>query len=817
MRRTLVVIGVLVAGPTLVAAQTPAAPPPVLITGSISAGTFQVSNDTNSSKLTEYRDLSERAFVPRLTLNLVDTGTGRSVEFSGSNLGRRDQSLFARAGEPGAWRLGVDWADTPHNFSNRAQTPYNRRGPGYFDVPANVPITFKRLATAAADAPGVLASDLLIAAYQGATLHHTPLDTNSSRGRITFDYSQWEALTLSASYGRFAQSGFEWTFGPIGDRPPRTLNVQLQEPIEYRNNEATFAAEHVSQRYTLQFNYQFSDFNNRVDTLVWENIYTTAAPDATYDVWDRAVSTFGQRPLEPDNRFHHASVSIGHDLPGDSRLNATVAYGRLDQNQTLLPYSFHADILATPTLPRGTAGATIDTTQVLLDYALSPIRRLNLRAWGRYYGLDNRTPEANWHYVTSDTTNLNGTVSYKNKRVNLAYATDRTNAGAEAAYRLRPWRSSVGVGYELDAARRDYREADTTENRLSIFYRGRPGGGVHLRARYVLGVRDGGDYDPFVIAQSYWYTPAEATDSDDPAFTFGNHPDMRRYDVADRRRTQAEVIVSFTPRDRVSLSGSVRRRSDDFDMDVRPIRPLAGTPFTGRDATTPGSQLGLLEESRTRYGLDVFYLPLERLSVNAFLAFDDGGSVQRGLEFNENNKRNPETVATAELGPWTRASSQWMSDTTDRVFTMGLAGTVGLVPDRVILNVSYAGSLGDTDIEYSGFGVTNWDGTPFPLNHQFAFRSPPRVNQNWYVSDVRLEFPLINRTVFTLGYTYERFRTDDWQQASEMPWVEPVGSEFLLRDTSRSHQWGNRLFNMGTFLAPSYDAHIGFAAFTYRF
>jgi hypothetical protein len=76
---------------------------------------------------------------------------------------------------------------------------------------------------------------------------------------------------------------------------------------------------------------------------------------------------------------------------------------------------------------------------------------------------------------------------------------------------------------------------------------------------------------------------------------------------------------------------------------------------------------------------------------------------------------------------------------------------------------------------------------------------------------------LINRTVFTLGYTYERFRTDDWQQASEMPWVEPVGSEFLLRDTSRSHQWGNRLFNMGTFLAPSYDAHIGFAAFTYRF
>jgi hypothetical protein len=36
-------------------------------------------------------------------------------------------------------------------------------------------------------------------------------------------------------------------------------------------------------------------------------------------------------------------------------------------------------------------------------------------------------------------------------------------------------------------------------------------------------------------------------------------------------------------------------------------------------------------------------------------------------------------------------------------------------------------------------------------------------------------------------------------------------------DTSRSHQWGNRLFNLGSFLAPGYDAHISWLAFTYRF
>ena len=48
----------------------------------------------------------------------------------------------------------------------------------------------------------------------------------------------------------------------------------------------------------------------------------------------------------------------------------------------------------------------------------------------------------------------------------------------------------------------------------------------------------------------------------------------------------------------------------------------------------------------------------------------------------------------------------------------------------------------------------------------------------------------------------------DWQQGAEGPWAERVGADTLLRDTSRSFQWGNRLFNFGTYLAPSYKAHV---------
>jgi hypothetical protein len=68
-----------------------------------------------------------------------------------------------------------------------------------------------------------------------------------------------------------------------------------------------------------------------------------------------------------------------------------------------------------------------------------------------------------------------------------------------------------------------------------------------------------------------------------------------------------------------------------------------------------------------------------------------------------------------------------------------------------------------------------------------------------------------------MGYSYDNYRIRDWQQSEVSPWVEPVGSELLLRDTSRSHQWGNRLFSMGSLKAPGYAAHSGYASFTYRF
>lgn len=159
----------------------------------------------------------------------------------------------------------------------------------------------------------------------------------------------------------------------------------------------------------------------------------------------------------------------------------------------------------------------------------------------------------------------------------------------------------------------------------------------------------------------------------------------------------------------------------------------------------------------------------------------------------------------------------------ERVFTNSSGGrpasgsTVGVKNERpgTVMRVLII-ALADVDVDYAGYGVTNFDGTPFAGTHQFGFSSPPYIHEDLHGLTLRFEVP-VRKAVIVAGYTYENYRLEDWQQAGEGPWVEALGADTLLRDSSRSYQWGNRLFNLGTYLAPSYDAHIGFVGLRYRF
>lgn len=791
--------------------------PDVMISGGFTSEVQGLSNPSNSSKLTEYRDLRDSFLASKANFFVNDRRNGWFFDFSAANLGRIDEGIRADGGRPGRWSFLAAWSEIPHNYSNHAVIPYIERSPGVLEVPATIPITFKKLATGASDKAGVLASDALIAAYQGTFLKPTPLRTQTNAGHFVAALTPTETSRLAVTFDRRGKTGSKAAFGPIGDRPPRTLNIQLTEPVDYRTNNITVAAEHEGRGYDVHAEYLFSDFENRIDTLRWQNVYATAAEGVTFDTWDRLVGTFGVRPLPPDNRYHNGTVNVGVDMPADSRLMGSVSFGRLEQNQTLLPYANFSAALANPTLPRATADALMHTMNLSADYVVTPVDRLTLRGFFRRADLNNDTRSSQWQYVTQDTSNLNGTVAFLNKRVNLPFAWDRRNGGVDGTYRLAWLHTTLQAGAERETIAREHREADTGENMVRASIRVRPRNGFSVQGRYLLGVRDSGTHNGRVTRDGYWYSQSEVTGFNNPVLSFDNHPDMRRFDLSDRRRKQADLTVNVTAADTYAVVGFLRYRNDDFESDVVATQPLLGTGVADQFATTPGTQLGLLENRHVRSGIDVFVEPVIGLTFNAFVNYDRGTGFQRGLEFQENNKVNPSAVANASLGPWTRASSQWTADTRNRAWFGGAGTTFDIISGRAAVTVNYSRSNATIDIAYGGFGVTNFDGTPFPPTNEFAFpSSPPAIREKLDVTDVRLEIP-VGSVTLTAGYTYEKYHLVDWQQGSIDPWVEPVGSGTLLRDSSQSHQWGNRLFNLGTFLAPDYAAHLGYIGFRYRF
>jgi len=785
--------------------------------GQVTLGVQQTDNSTNSSVFTEYTDL-RTGRTPLAFTYQAKSASGFYLNAAGADVTRRDQSLGLAFGLPGVWRLKATWDELPHDLSHKAQSPYTSATPGMLDVSQTMAIQFKKLGTGASDAPGVLASDAIAAAYIDANSRPVTLGTTSRNGAFELHYSGIQSMTFSFGYSRRTKDGSKIGYGPIGDRPPRTLNIQFAEPIDYATGDLTAAAEIVKPRYQLRAEYLLSQFQNAIDVLTWRNVWASAPAGASYDTWDRSVATYGRRPLAPDNRYQSVMVSGGLALPFASRLTASVTLGTMDQNGTLLPYAYQNDVLANKTLPRSTTQGKMETTSLSAEYTIAPLPRMNVRAFARRYELANKTPAARWQYVTSDAANLNGTVAYLNKRTNEPFAWDRDNLGIETTLRLPVLKGSVILGFEREDVGREHLEAATTaENIVRVAWNGRPAKWLAVRARLLYGNRDAGTYDWKVPSSSYWYNATEANDNNNPAVSFENHPDMRAYTMADRRRDEADLMVTVTPTPTLVMSARVKTRQDDFTSGVTPVQPLIDLAVADRLAQTPGIQLGLLNRKQQNLSFDVSYAPTQRVGVNASFGTNGGSSLQRGIEFNEGNKLNPSPLNTTTLGPWTRASSEWTADVKDRNTYVMLGGNFELVPDKVTLSANYTSAHATMDIGYAGFGLTDYTGTPLAANHEFGFSSPTPVEQRTQAADVSLQAPLFGRVQARLGLRIEKFTIDDWQQSAGTPQFESVGTDLLLRDTSRSHQWGNRLLNLGSYLAPGFTGSAVYVGVTYGF
>jgi hypothetical protein len=139
------------------------------------------------------------------------------------------------------------------------------------------------------------------------------------------------------------------------------------------------------------------------------------------------------------------------------------------------------------------------------------------------------------------------------------------------------------------------------------------------------------------------------------------------------------------------------------------------------------------------------------------------------------------------------------------------------IPGKLRMETDFSVSLASVKMEYSGYGSDAafigqaWE------TFQFGFNDPEERKYNQYIFNISLEYNVLKNLIVGLQYSFDQYQIQDWSEEAIGPWVEQVGSEYLLRDTSRDNRWGNRLVRMGSNLAPGYKAHMGFLTLAYQF
>ncbi|MEX2116106.1 MAG: MtrB/PioB family outer membrane beta-barrel protein, partial [Bacteroidota bacterium] len=257
--------------------------------------------DVNSSKYDEYRDLRDGFFVNTFRLDILAPEGGWLFDLGAEKALRDDQRVRVRLDHlDSRLSIFIDHNKTPHNLSNKAMTPYIDRGRGLFTVPA--PTSILKDGNDTTGTPSLVPTngqmafnDALIGKYLETYLR--PVSQRTDRERTTAGLSLHDVgpFNFSLTYQNERRNGMRSTFGPIGDRPPRTLNVQIPEPVKYTTYEMMGDIGYTAPRFQLQLRYVLSIFENEIDVLRWENMFF--APDPGMDF----VATVAGTPRNVSN------------------------------------------------------------------------------------------------------------------------------------------------------------------------------------------------------------------------------------------------------------------------------------------------------------------------------------------------------------------------------------------------------------------------------------------------------------------------------------------------------------------------------------
>lgn len=534
--------------------------------------------------------LISEGFTPLLDFRLQhrpdwDGGSTDYWRFEGHRIGWDSRRLEIEFGQQGTQSIGLSWREMPRHRVEGALTPFNGVGTSFLGLPPDWEVT----GNTTADMPRLADS-----------LQAVNLKTRRQRLDLGYWRSITDRLSFNVDVRRETKEGLSRVGGLFGFTGGNPRTAQLPAPVDYLTEIVDATLEFSGDNYVIGGGYHGSFFENEQNSLTWQN------PFGRHPQWVEGTGFpdgIGRLTLPPDNHFHQFRAFGAWTFNPRTRFNADVAVGRMEQDDGLLPFTVNPRIGADVPVPIEDASGRIDTTLLNLRLTTRPVNRMNLAFTYRFDDRDNESDQAAFRLVGGDAEMQKPP---ENARINLPYSFREQIVKADATWRVARRSNLVGGIQYMVQDREDFSEvADLDEWAAWAGFRTsfRPDLSFHANIRYAD--REFDEYDsraPFVAS----HVPGTLGPDE-----FENHPNLRKFNMSDRERTQVRGRFDYTPIDVFALGLSASYHKDDFDDE----------------------RFGLNEATAASWSFDAGYFPVAGVNLTAFYTLDRYTAEQSGRDF----------------------------------------------------------------------------------------------------------------------------------------------------------------------------------------
>jgi MtrB/PioB family decaheme-associated outer membrane protein len=541
--------------------------------GEVELGAAYVSDD--SFKFAEYTGLEKGAYaVANATARYDNPDVATYWDINATNLGFPYRALEIEGGKQGTYKLFLRYSELPHRISDSAVTPFlGTEGDSLVLPPGWVRAGSTGGMTAL---PGSLQE----------------VDIENTRKRVgvglVLPVRDWE---YGLNVKHETREGTKRIAGAF-----LFSGAQMVAPVDYTTDDLEALVAYAGTKAQVKFAYQFSAFKDGNEALTWQNPFTALA----------AGADAGQLALPPDNQFHQLLATAGYQFTKQTRGSATVAVGRMEQDESFLAASLNPNFAAVSPA-RSSLQGRVDTVTADLKLVSAATEKLRFDAAYTYNDRDNKTPQDTFNWVSTDTV-------LGAPRTNLPYSFTRNLFKLAADYRIAR-SDKVSAGFDFDVHERTFQEVDKTSEGTGW-------------ARYLIRAEDGSDMSVKIAhakRDGTTYAPV-------PEITPPQNPLMRKYNMADRTRNTMGLRTTQVVGGLTTVCFEVDYAADDYSS----------------------STVGLTSSNDLTLAGDLAFQLAKNTTMHVFASYENIDSRQAGASTFNNPAdwfaRNDDVVGTAGIG-----------------------------------------------------------------------------------------------------------------------------------------------------------------------